>query len=190
MTLCYKQKQKQVLLPPFVDNNGDRNDIVRGRSHRMLADNCGDAQCPWTLGLREREIELAVPLVDAHAALTLVRQHIAGYCIPLQGVWLRVARATANTALAMASGGDRLVIGVTLWAPSPPRTADAVDALAHALTLQLGARPHFAKNAELWRALVPSTINCTSLFDAATTTRFRALSSPPFLNDWLTMFFQ
>lgn len=57
------------------------------------------------------EIELAVPFRLAGAALTVIRALLKSHCIPLQGVWMRVAKATNSTLLAMAAGGDRVVFG-------------------------------------------------------------------------------
>ena len=92
--------------PPYVDANNSHSADAVGFVHEMLASECETAQCPWKNGLRVEETEVAIPFTRGQEALQWLAGYLhgSGICFPLQGVWLRGAKAD-DSLLGMGAGG-------------------------------------------------------------------------------------
>lgn len=133
------------------DADGSKSGEAVGWSHVMFSSVCHGTECPWNIGLRIYNPEVALPVDQLPAWMRRVRElHAANpHCYPLNGIVIRFSKA-GESYLAMNAGQDVAYIEHHV-ARHPDDGhhephSDAHDELQQLTMREFDARPHWGKN--------------------------------------------
>jgi L-gulonolactone oxidase len=116
----------------------------------MISSSCTEPNCPWTLGLNSRTLEVAFPLRHFEEWSAMVEEYVqtTGVCFPGNGVYLRFS-AASGAALGQSFGEASVLAEIHLATGARPEIeahSDVYEEIMRETVRRFQGRLHWAKN--------------------------------------------